>query len=281
MAEVAYPEAYLECMKHFYMSITFKTGDTQGEARELWSLDNRTSTAVMFSRMVREAAGGLQASYLASSSDVLQGIHHAVCVPSFAWLVQDVTSLKGIKRQSHQRPSATLRLWHAGVTRLKLVLMLRYLAFVHRMLKEAELEAPELKANDSDIDNIIANLLVGPRDVAPLPVDGPQVWLPLLLISSGPFCALAMHQMAAPRIRAGLEVCWTFHSAAGMHSCGAVYTKEVIPCSRAGAGLSKCLPSDFSLYEQELQEGTHVLKEAIHAPRSADMHQSQSEPASV
>ena len=85
--------------------------------------------------------------------------------------------------------------------------MLRYLAFVHRMLKEAEPEAPELKANDSDIDHIIANLLVGPRDAAPLPVDGPQVWLPLLLISSGPSCALAMQQMATPRIFTGVEAC--------------------------------------------------------------------------
>ena len=100
MAEVAYPEAYLECMKQFHLAITFQTGDTQGEARELWSLDSRTSTAVMFSRMVREAAGGLQASYLASSSDVLQGIHDAGCVPSFACLVQDVTSLKGKLRDS-------------------------------------------------------------------------------------------------------------------------------------------------------------------------------------
>ncbi len=71
MAEVAYPEAYLECMKQFYLTISFKTTDTQGEAQELWSLDNRRSAAVMFSRMVREAAGGLQALYHVASFVVL------------------------------------------------------------------------------------------------------------------------------------------------------------------------------------------------------------------
>ena len=99
MAEVAYPEAYLECMRQFYLSITFKASDTQAEAQELWSLDNRTSAAVMFSRMVREAAGGL-GLIPRISSDLLQGICHAGCISSFACLVQDMRSLKGNLRDN-------------------------------------------------------------------------------------------------------------------------------------------------------------------------------------
>jgi hypothetical protein len=105
--------------------------------------------------------------------------------------------------------------------------MLRYLAFVHRMLKEAEPEAPELEANDADINHIIANLLVGPRDVAPLPVDGPQVWLPPLLISPYPIFALTGRQMASSMDYNRSQVYWTSPAVACKHSCDTMYAMGV------------------------------------------------------
>lgn len=66
--------------------------------------------------------------------------------------------------------------WAAGLSYSQLSLILRYLAFVHRMLKEVNPEAPELNANDRDTDHIIAHLLGSEREPPPLPTDGPQVW---------------------------------------------------------------------------------------------------------
>ncbi len=64
---------------------------------------------------------------------------------------------------------------NAGLSYSQLSLILRYLAFVHRMLTEVYPEAQELSADDRDTDHIIAHQLGSGREPPPLPTDGPQV----------------------------------------------------------------------------------------------------------
>ncbi|CAL5218768.1 g487 [Coccomyxa viridis] len=65
----------------------------------------------------------------------------------------------------------------AGLSYSQLSLILRYLVFVHGMLKEQNPGASELLADDRTNNQTIANLLGSAREPPPLPTDGPQTFL--------------------------------------------------------------------------------------------------------